>query len=419
MRSSPASRGFPRAGILTVMLARLRRDLDLMPSPVEDRPGLLMRDPFHYSDATLIVPPQLVECLEFFDGDKSELDLREFLVRSSGQLDVGGLVDHLSQTLSQAGFLEDETFAHLKEERQRAFAEAPVREPAHAGSGYPDDPAELSATFSEYLRGSSPFTEPRDSVRAIAAPHVSPFGGVETYRAAYSALSPLDADKTFVILGTSHYGAPDRLGLTRKPFVTPMGETRTDQGLVDRLAREAPGAILEDYCHAVEHSIEFQVVFLQHLYGPQIKVVPILCGSYARSIYLGGKPEDDENVRRTLGVLGDIAAKESGRLRWVLGVDMAHMGVRYGDHFEAKADKHEMEQVRQRDRGRIASVEAGDAEGFWQQVQENRDDLKWCGSAPIYTFMKAVPEAKGRLLHYHQWNIDQQSVVSFGALEFV
>ena len=70
------------------MLARLRRDLDLMPSPVEDRPGLLMRDPYHYSDATLIVPPELVRCLEFFDGDKSELDLREFLVRSSGNLDA-------------------------------------------------------------------------------------------------------------------------------------------------------------------------------------------------------------------------------------------------------------------------------------------------------------------------------------------
>ena len=148
-----------------------------------------------------------------------------------------------------------------------------MREPAHAGTGYPDDPAELSATFSEYLRGPARPQEPGRTVRAIAAPHVSPFGGVETYRAAYSAFSPDDADKTFIILGTSHYGEPDRLGLTRKPFVTPLGETLTDLGLVERLEREAPGAIAEDYCHAVEHSIEFQVVFLQHLFGPRIKIV--------------------------------------------------------------------------------------------------------------------------------------------------
>src|SRR5579872_3957358 len=114
--------------MLGFMLARLRRDLDMMPSPVEDRPGLLMRDPFHYSDATLIVPPQLLPCLEYFDGEKSELDLRAFLVRSSGQLDVGGLVDHLQKTLSQAGFLEDEAYAQLKEEKRQAFAAAPVRE---------------------------------------------------------------------------------------------------------------------------------------------------------------------------------------------------------------------------------------------------------------------------------------------------
>jgi AmmeMemoRadiSam system protein B len=400
------------------MLARLRRDLDLMPSPVEDRPGLLMRDPYHYSDATLIVPPHLVQCLEFFDGDKTELDLREFLVRSSGKLDVGELVDHLRETLSRAGFLEDESYAELKEKRRQEFRESPVRLPAHAGTGYPDDPEELSSTLAEYLKGTVQPSMTARTVRAIAAPHVSPFGGVETYRAAYSALSRDDAEKTFVILGTSHYGEPDRLGLTYKPFVTPLGETQTDQGLVERLEREAPGAISEDYCHAVEHSIEFQVVFLQHLFGPRVKIVPVLCGSYARSLYLGGRPEDDDQVRRALGVLGDIAAKESDRLRWVLGVDMAHMGARYGDQFEARAGQGEMERVRERDRARIASMEAGDAQGFWEQVQENRDDLKWCGSAPIYTFMKAVPEARGQLLHYHQWNIDEESVVSFGALGF-
>lgn len=401
------------------MLPRLRHDLDLMPSPVEDRPGLLMRDPFHYSNATLIVPPQLVQCLHFFDGEKSELDLREYLVRASGQLDVGPLVEHLRKTLSDAGFLEDSVFAQLKEKRHRDFADAPVREPAHAGSGYPDDPAGLTATFAGYLRnGSTGQPAPKRGVRAIAAPHVSPFGGVDTYRAAYSALSSEDGDKTFIVLGTSHYGQPDRFGLTRKPYSTPLGETIPDLSIVERLEREAPGAISEDYCHAVEHSIEFQVVFLQHLFGPRIKVVPILCGSYARSIYSGGTPEDNDQVRRTLGVLGEIAAKESSKLRWVLGVDMAHMGARYGDRFEAKAEQGEMEEVRRRDLARIASIEAGDAQSFWTQVQENRDDLKWCGSAPIYTFLKAVPEMKGELLNYHQWNIDEQSVVSFAALGF-
>jgi hypothetical protein len=242
---------------------------------------------------------------------------------------------------------------------------------------------------------------------------------VEAYRAAYSALTPADAERTFVILGTSHYGHPERLGLTRKPFLTPYGEAVTDAKLVDELERSlGPAALMEDYCHAIEHSIEFQVVFLQHLFGANSRILPILCGSYLRSIYQGGMPEDDDHVNRILGTLGDIAAREDGNLLWVLGIDMAHMGPRYGDRMTAIAGRDEMAEVEQRDRLRIQRMESGDARGFWDLVQQNQDDLKWCGSAPIYTFLKAVPQAHGELLDYQQWNIDEASVVSFAGMRF-
>jgi AmmeMemoRadiSam system protein B len=374
----------------------------------------VIRDPFQYSEATLIIPPALVACLEFFDGQQSELDLRHHLFQVTGDLQVAELQQHLIDTLSHAGFLEDELFAKLKSEAEQRFATAAVRDAAHAGSGYPAEASELRETLHGYLQGAA---EPAGKVIGIAAPHVSPFGGIDAYRAAYSALSPADAERTFVILGTSHYGAPDRLGLTRKPFRTPFGDTRTDLSIVDRL--EAAGASqTEDYCHAVEHSIEFQVVFLQHLFGPAIRVVPVLCGSYARSIYVGGAPEENENVRRMLGTLGEIAAREGDRLCWVLGIDMAHMGRRYGDPLDAVADRDEMEEVARRDRARIASIESGDATSFWEQVQQNQDDLKWCGSAPLYTFMKAIPQARATLRHYQQWNIDERSVVTFSGMSF-
>jgi MEMO1 family protein len=400
------------------MLSRLRNDLDFFPSPLEDQPGLVIRDPFHYSDDTLIIPPALVSCLEFFDGQQSELDLRAFLLQATGDLQSGQFVQQLVDALSDAGFLLDDKFELRKSTTQRGFAEASVRQPVHAGSGYPADSAELSDTLRGYLNGAPPpVTNGR--VLAIAAPHVSPFGGIDAYRAAYSALSPADADRTFVVLGTSHYGEPDRIGLTRKPFRTPFGDTTPDLAIVNELERAAgPGAAMEDYCHAIEHSIEFQVVFLQHLFGPSIRVVPILCGSYAHSIYRGGLPEDNDAVKRVFGALGDLAAREGDRLLWVLGIDMAHMGKRYGDDLTAIADRDEMQVVAGRDRSRIQRMEAGDARGFWDLVQENRDDLKWCGSAPIYTFMNAVPNARGALLHYQQWNIDEQSVVSFAGMRF-
>jgi MEMO1 family protein len=389
-----------------------------MPSPVVERPGLLIRDPYRYSDITLIIPPPLIECLQCFDGERSALDLREILVRATGDLQVGDLEQHLVDTLSSSGFLEDDTFARMKDERHRDFTGAPRREAVHAGAAYPDEIDALNTTMRRYM-GDGGAAPSSDGLVGIAAPHVSPEGGWNSYQAAYRALSPDYKDRTFVVLGTSHYGAPERFGLTRKPFVTPLGESAVDAPLVDWLAVKAEAAVqMEDYCHAVEHSIEFQVLFLQHLYGPAVRILPILCGSYARSIYVGGKPERDEGVHRFLDALGELAARESQRLFWVLGIDMAHIGRRYGDEFFAQADRGELELVRERDHGRIARIEASDAAGFWDLVQENQDDLRWCGSSPLYTFLKAVPQARGKLLRYEQWNIDPQSVVSFAGMSF-
>jgi AmmeMemoRadiSam system protein B len=403
---------------LSPPLPRLRSGLDFLPSPVADRPGLLIRDTYRYTDIVLIIPPLLVGSLRCFDGEQTELDLKAELVRLTGELDTGALAAHLIETLSKNGFLENEIFERMKDQRQREFADAPKRVAVHVGSAYPEAPEPLRATLDRYM-GDRRSAAQSDGLVGIAAPHVSPEGGWQSYQAAYGMMGPAYQDRTFVVLGTSHYGEPERFGLTRKPFVTPLGESAVDVALVDWLDEKAAPAIqMEDYCHSVEHSIEFQVLFLQHLYGPEIRILPILCGPYARSIYAGGKPEEDENVRRFHDALGELGAREAGRLFWVLGIDMAHMGRRYGDPFNARADQGAMAEVTARDRGRIDRAAEGDAEGFWSLVQENRDDLKWCGSSTLYTFLKAVPEARGHLLRYEQWNIDEQSVVSFGGMAF-
>ena len=399
-------------------LARLRIDLDFMPSPVEDRPGLLIRDPFQYSPAILILPPPVVQLLDLFNGVATDLDLREGLVRITGELDVGDLAKQLTSSLSESGFLHDDVFAGLREKAHLEFAAADVRKPAHAGSAYPNDAAEMTQVFSKYMQGGeAPATA--GNLVAIAAPHVSPEGGIQSYREAYSVLGPDLRDKTFVILGTSHYGAPEKFGLTRKDFLTPLGRAKTDTALVDELAGAAPNAIVpEDYVHSTEHSIEFQAAFLQHTVAPDVRIVPVLCGSFSHSLYEGGRPEDDEGVRRFFGALGEIAAREADRLVFVLGVDMAHMGRRYGDAFDASAGRNEMAEVETRDRARIDRIATSDARGFWDLVREREDDLKWCGSSPFYTFLSTVPGLSAELRRYDQWNIDSTSVVSFGAMTF-
>ncbi|HSD66759.1 MAG TPA: AmmeMemoRadiSam system protein B [Vicinamibacteria bacterium] len=401
-------------------LAPLRRTLDAMPSPVADRPGLLLRDPFGYTEDVVIIPPPLVGFLRYFDGEHDEGDLAAAIHRATGELGASGFARRLADTLGGGGFLEDEELGRRRDSRQRAFADAPTREPMHAGSAYPRDVAELAGLLDDWLRprGELEAAPPRD-VYAVAAPHVSPEGGHRAYAAAYRALPADAAGRTVVVLGTSHYGAPERFGLTRKPYVTPFGPAGTDLAVVERLIAQGGEAVaVEDYCHAIEHSIEFQVVFLQHRLSPEVRVVPVLCGPFAAATRDSRRPEDDPRVARFLDALAELHAREGSRLLWVLAVDMAHVGRRYGDALEARAGEGRLAEVEARDRRRIAALAAGDAGGFWELVRENEDDLKWCGASPLYAFLKATAPSRGALLRYEQWNIDPASVVSFAALAF-
>jgi AmmeMemoRadiSam system protein B len=398
------------------VLAPLRRQLDLMPSPLPDTPGLVIRDPLRYASAMLVLPPPLIPCLRLFDGDHDEGDLRLALARITDSVEVSAIAEHLAGTLSASGFLEDAVFASMREERHRGFADAPTRKAVHAGSGYPDDADELRAWAAACL-AEAPAPAADDAViLGIAAPHVSPDGGLRSYAAAYRALTPDLGDRTFVILGTSHYGAPGRFGLTRKPFETPLGVTTIDTARVDAVAAEAgPAVVVEDYCHAVEHSIEFQVVFLQHLYGAGVRILPILCGPLGSD---AGRPApaEDADVQRFLSTLRRVC--DSGVV-WVAGIDMAHIGTRYGDRMAVTANEGPMRAVGEQDRERCAALAGADPASFWAAIDAgDGDPLNWCGSSAAYALLAAARPRRGSLRHYEQWNIDDASVVTFAGMAF-
>ena len=56
------------------MLPRLRMDIDVMPSPIRERPGLLLRDPFGYTETVLVLPHPWLALLSCLDGEHTELD---------------------------------------------------------------------------------------------------------------------------------------------------------------------------------------------------------------------------------------------------------------------------------------------------------------------------------------------------------
>jgi AmmeMemoRadiSam system protein B len=382
---------------------------------------VLFRDPLRYTDEILLIPPLLAAGLCFFDGESTGLDIQAYLSKLTGQLIPSEIVQALIDALQHNGFLESEEFEQKRIERHAEFAESPIRLPAHSGTGYPDQFEDLRAKLDEYLRGN--LTEAPQPIIGLAAPHVSPWGGWQSYATAYGRLSgsvkQFTEDKTVVLLGTSHYGEPERFGMTRKPFVTPLGTLRTDNELTDWIVSRADDSIvMEDYCHAIEHSIEFQCVFLQQMLGSDFKILPILCGPFATSLSTGEPPEKNDTVIRFFDTLGEMAELYSSRLFWTLGVDLAHIGRRYGDQVSARAGEGEMLEIEEQDQERLKQVCLGDTEEFFELVRAERDPLKWCGFSPLYTFLSSVQNVRGSVLRYDQWNIDEESVVSFAALEF-
>jgi len=409
-------------------LPALRRALDLIPSPEADRPGLLIRDPFRYTDTVLFVPRGWVWLLSCLDGEHTQLDVQEILTRATGSLVFSDEIAEFVDILRQQGFLETEEFERMREQRHREFRAQLERPAAHAGAAYPATADEIHRTFEAYFREVDVGQGPCDKLLGVAAPHVSPEGGRNCYAETYRRLaaSKALAQRTFVVLGTSHWGAPGKFGLSHKPFVTPLGALRVDDELVDWLEqRGGPAVTPEDYCGAIEHSIEFQCVFLQYALGAELRIVPILCGPLGdSSAEKAADPAHEVNAARDrdtecfLGALAEMAENHRDRLFWVLGIDLTHLGRRYGNSFTALANQGQMLEVEEQDRRRLELVCAGDHQGFLDLVQPGKDALNWCGYSALYTFLRTVGKARGRLLRYEQWNIDPQSVVSFASLEF-
>jgi predicted class III extradiol MEMO1 family dioxygenase len=414
---------------MSIVLPALRRALDILPSPAADRPGLLLRDPFQYAEAVLYVPRTWVLALRCLDGEHTELDVQELLTRATGGLVFSDEVREFVSVLRQEGFLETEEFERRREQRHKEFQEQRERPPSHAGSAYPASAAEIRSTFAEYFGSVEVDAGQADNLVGVAAPHVSPEGGRNCYAETYRRLAaiPSLAERTFIVLGTSHWGAAGKFGLTHKPFITPLGTLRVDDDMVSWLERHGAGAVnSEDYCYAIEHSIEFQCVFLQYALGPELTIVPILCGPLGESpaaesadLKVNAASEARERgLESFLGALSEVAEKYNDRLFWVLGIDLTHLGRRYGSPFSALANQGRMAEVAEQDRRRLELVCAGDSRGFLELVTTRGDELNWCGYSTLYTFLKAVGKVRGQVLRYEQWNIDPQSVVSFASLEF-
>jgi hypothetical protein len=164
-----------------------------------------------------------------------------------------------------------------------------IRRPAVAGLFYPADEHELRATVSAYLR-QAPATSPT-TPKALIVPHAGYIysGGIAA--AGYALIAPhRQTIRRVVLIGPSHRVYLRGGALPRADaFETPLGRVAIDSELRSALlARQ--DVLLSDEPHALEHSLEVQLPFLQTLFD-DFTLLPIVLGA-ASPVYVASLLND-------------------------------------------------------------------------------------------------------------------------------
>ncbi len=398
------------------------RGVDAFPTELNGRPVICLRDPTALTEQVACVPQELGLALSLMDGRNSLLDIQEAYFRQYGQLLYREILADLVARLDECALLDTERARALQAEVEAAFRGMRVRPAALAGKSYEADADKLRAALDAFF--ASP-EGPRERtaaatgdrpLRGAIVPHIDLGRGGPCYAWGYQQVRDrCDAD-LFLVFGVAHGGLPGRFGVTRKDFATPFGTLETDQAFVDHLVARCGAAILEgELAHRGEHSIEFQAVFLQYLFGGrrEIRFVPILCGSFHELIAAGRSPGGDPGVERFVEAVGEGISCRGGRVCVLAGADLAHMGPRFGD--PRPLGPAAFRSLEAADRAMLAHVERGDAEGFFDSVRREGDRRRICGLAPIYLTVRTAGGDRGTLLKYAQWP-DPQATVTFASV---
>lgn len=406
------------------------RPVEAFPVEIEGRRLLALRDPAGLAERTVLVPFELAPVLASLDGRHTLLDLQVEYVRAlGGQLVRRADLEEIVELLDRAHLLDSPAFAAHKTALAEAFRAAPHRPAAHAGASYPDDPGLLAAQLAAFEReaggtGGDPGVA-RDSgapaggdLALLVAPHIDLRVGGATYVPAYRALAAAGGADLAVILGVAHGGVPGFFVASTKDFATPLGLARTDRVFVAALsAAFGEDLTLEELVHRSDHTVEFQLLFLQRALGPGCRIVPLLCAFGHEEASARGEPAGQRIGRFAAALAETVAGRRARGERVVLVVsaDLAHVGPRYGD--PAPFDRAALLDVEQADRETLAAVAAVDAAGLLDRVAADGNARRLCGFSPLYTGLLAAGARRGRLLAYAQGRSDAVgSVVSYASM---
>jgi AmmeMemoRadiSam system protein B len=410
----------------------LIRPIEAFPVKVKGETMIALHDPTNLATGSICISPAALFLIQHFDGEHGIADLQNAIVEAGGEKVEGEAIESLIRQLDENHFLDSPTFEAYREKLVGEYRAAPVRPPSHAGLSYPADPEALRKSLDAHFAaeggpGERPAPPPggngrgapdaEGGLRGLIAPHIDFARGGPVYAWAYHRLARRARPRRFVILGTCHGAMKRLIAVSKKPYVTPFGTAPADAAFVDALVRRAGDRYLEDeFAQRGEHSIEFQVVWLQHLYGPDVTIVPVLCGSLEWFVAKGRNPSETQEVQQLFGALRELAGDGTPTCL-IAAADLSHVGPRFGDR--RSCTKAFLDLVRRNDLEALASVEDGDADGFFRTIALSGNRLRVCGLFPIYALVSLLDGMRGKRLKYDQAvDEDNSQCVSFAAVAY-
>jgi MEMO1 family protein len=402
------------------------RNVDPVNLAIDGTPVIGLKDPLQLRQEMVCIRREAVPLVAMFDGRHSLLDIQAELTRSSGRIVFLEDIKNVVEKLDEAFLLEGDRFRQAFEHKVAEYRKMPFRPASHAGTSYSADPESLRDELTAFFTGDGGPGLPEfccDGRRPVGliAPHIDIRAGGRCFAAAYHALAAGQPSDVYVILGTGHGGVQGLFTATTHDFETPLGRVTTDRELLDALGSElGRDPASEEILHATEHVIEFQAIFLQHLFGDRhpFTIVPILC-SLSHRFFVDDGPFQDQKraVEEFCAGLKEVCRQSSRSVCFIASADLDHIGPRYGDSFVPH--RGTIAEALEKDGSLLSSLENLDLQSFIQQIAHENDARRICGFSPITTMLQCMDASEGRTLALDYARVDDRnSFVSFASVIF-
>lgn len=414
-------------------LPALKPGVEAMEIEHEGQPMVLLRDQEGIAEKTIAVSFGGFLVASLLNGKHSVEEVQTLFTKTTGSVLSPAEIHTLVRQLDQAHFLETPELQTLRRKVLEDFLSGAHRKAQFAGMGYPQETLDLAVQLGKYFQDSQGPQKQPPSVPTIAtppwgliAPHIDLQRGGPAYAWAYQALAECPAPDTIVALGVAHLSPNSPWVFSNKAYETPYGAVDVNK----QLSQELESALwypsrADEWVHRTEHSLEFQALWLKYLWREKTPSwVPILCSSFY-SFANDRSPSSIGTIEQALKKMGEVLRRRSQageKILILMGVDLAHVGPRFGDERELTPDLRK--KIEAEDRVSLEFALKLNADDFYMSMIADKHWRKICGLSAIYTGVRLIkslsePSTVGQLLTYGQADDPMGGVVSFASAIFL